>query len=702
MLKLQYIGKHLQQRLFRSASNGRNGHLRAITLVPLLVGTVILLSVGTLRANDSLTYLKSLKIEELLDIEITSVSKKSEKLADAPAAVFVISADDIRRAGARSIPEALRLAPGIQVSQIDASKWAISSRGFNDIFSNKLLVLVDGRSVYTPMFSGVLWDAQDILMADIDRIEIIRGPGAALWGANAVNGVINIITKSAKETQDSLVSIGAGSHEAYNVGARYGNKLDQDGAFRIYAKGFKRGTYEKADGQDANDQWDSARSGFRMDLDLNPRDAVMFQGDIYEGTEDQMITSLGTLTMPSPDPQKSTADFFGGDFLTRWNRELTDTSNFSLQFYYDHSDRDQVILKEIRNTVDLDFQHRFQFTGRQEVIWGLGYRLTWDDTEAGPRISMNPESRSDRLYSAFLQDEVTLQPDKWWLTLGSKFEHNDYTGFELQPSMRLRWKPKPRQIAWAAISRAVRTPARSEHDVRYNVEVGSTAVSYPPYSIPTLTTNFGDDDFKSEELTAYELGYRWQPKSSLSFDLATFYNQYDNLRTGEPDTAAIRLEDEPPPPHILIPIFMDNKMKGETYGFEWLAVWRPLTFWKLTAGYTYLQMDLRTDSDSLDTAADDAEGDSPANQIQLCSNLDLPKGWSLDAELYYVDKLSKMDIPAYTRLDLRVGWQPTANWELSLNAENLLDDRHPEFGESYDFQPSQIPRQIYGQIILRY
>jgi iron complex outermembrane receptor protein len=361
---------------FRADPNGHTRRLRPILLAALAICTVIRLSVGSAQANDSLTYLKSLKIEDLLDTEVTSVSKKSEKLADAPAAVFVITADDIRRAGARSIPEALRMAPGIQVSQIDANKWAVTSRGFNDLFSNKLLVLMDGRSVYTPMFSGVLWDAQDTLLEDIDRIEVIRGPGATMWGANAVNGVINIITKSAQQTQGTLATVGTGSHEPYNAAARYGDQLGKDGAFRIYAKGFERGPYVHDDGNEANDEWDSLRSGFRMDLDLNARDSVTFQGDIYKGAEDQTLSLPDTLTAPSEGPRRYSADFSGGNLMTRFRRAYGDRSDFSLQLYYDRTERDQVVLEEIRDTLDLDFQHRFQLTDHQEVVWGLGYRLT--------------------------------------------------------------------------------------------------------------------------------------------------------------------------------------------------------------------------------------------------------------------------------------------------------------------------------------
>jgi len=650
-------------------------------------------------ADEKLDYLKSLKIEDLLNTEVTSVSKKPEKLADAPAAIFVITAEDIRRTGVRTIAEALRMAPGIQVARMDANKWAVSARGFNDTFSNKLLVLIDGRSVYTPLFSGVFWDVQDTMIEDIDRIEVIRGPGATLWGANAVNGVINIITKSAQKTQGALVSVGTGSHEPFNAAVRYGDQLGPDGAWRLYAKGFRRGDYVNGDGDDASDAWDAMRGGFRLDMDLNARDALMVQGDIYQGNEDQTLDLPETLSTPAAGPQPYSADFSGADILARWRRFDGDKSDFTLQFYYDHTERRQFVLQGIIDTVDLDFQHRFQLSARQEMSWGLGYRYTQDDIQSGDSISMIPDSRYDQLFSAFVQDEIVLQPDKWWLTMGSKLEHNDYTGVEIQPSVRLRWKPTGVQTAWAAASRAVRTPSRTDHDLRSNRDV----VVVPGIPFPTTYQNviFGDDNFESEELLAFELGHRWQPDTRLSFDTATFYNQYDNLRTLELNSAAAYAEMNPTP-HIVVPYYWDNQMEGETFGVELVASWQPLDFWKLTAGYAWMQMLLRIDAGSQDSMAEDQAGFSPMNQIQLRSALDLSHGWSFDTELYYVDELEAMNVPAYTRVDLRVGWQPSAQWEFSLNIENLLDDRHAEFGDRTDIVASQIPRQIYGQITWRY
>ncbi len=681
---------------------GRWARLRTATGVTLVCIFAVFSKAGTPLADNSLTYLKSLGIEDLLEAEVTSVSKKSERLADTAAAAFVITADDIRRSGARTIAEALRMAPGIQVSRVDASKWTVTSRGFNDTFSNKLLVLMDGRSIYTPLFSGVFWDVQDTLMEDIDRIEVIRGPGATMWGANAVNGVINIITKSAQETQGALVTTGAGSH-AYAAAVRYGQQMGADGAWRFYAKSYNRSNFDAAEGDKGDDKWEALRGGFRMDLDISAQDAITLQGDMYKDNKSQVFDLPETLAVPYRGPRPYPSDVFGADLLARWRRAYGDSTDITVQIYYDRTERSEYVLEEIRDTIDFDFQHRFQLTARQEVVWGLGYRHTQDDTQAGHGVSMTPADRADQLFSAFLQDEITLQKDKWWLTLGSKFEHNDYSGYEMQPSMRLRWKPGPQQTAWATVSRAVRTPSRGEHDFRSDQSVQTFTLPVPPYTTITyLESYFGNADFKAEELQAYELGYRWQPHLRFSLDIAAFYNKYDNLRTIEPTPGAAFWETDPGPPHMVVPAYIANKMEGETYGLELVTIWQPLPFWKLTAGYSWLQMLLRTDADASDTGAEKEAGYSPASQIQLRSSLDLPQAWSLDMELYYMNELSGMDIPAHTRLDLRLGWQPGADWELSLGVENLLDDRHLEFGERNNIIPSQIPRQIYGRITWRY
>ncbi len=500
-------------------------------------------------ADDSLEYLKSLSIEELLQTEVTSVSKKSEQLFDTAAAVFVITEEDIKRAGVRTIPDALRMVPGLQVAHINGSTFAITARGFNEWFSNKLLVLVDGRSVYTPLFSGVYWDVQDTVLEDIDRIEVIRGPGATMWGANAVNGVINIITKHSKETQGGMIVAGAGTIEKPLLTARYGGKAGHDGTYRVYAKGVKRDSFDQPDGIDGSDEWENVRAGFRMDLPLSPRDNLTVQGESYAGENEFDLRLSGFLTPPFTRQSHEEQDYKGGHLITTWQRQISSLSDIEVKCYYDYSFRDQIVIEERRDTINLDFKHHLKLPPNHEVVWGLGYRWTEDDTDRSTNLWMDPDSRSDQVWSAFVQDDIMLYPDKVWLTLGSKFEHNDYSGFELQPNARLRWKPTPKHTVWGSVSRAVRTPSRSDHDIRVNL--ASIDIPFAGLTVLRIT---GDEDFDSEELTAYEAGARWQTNENLSFDLAVFYNVYDNLRIVETGTPFV--ETSPTTIYTVIPQIM--------------------------------------------------------------------------------------------------------------------------------------------------
>lgn len=644
--------------------------------------------------DSQIDYLKSLSIEDLLDTEVTSVSKRSEQLLDAASAVFVITQEDIKRTGAKSIPEALRMVPGLQVARIDANKWAVSSRGFNDRFSNKLLVLMDGRSVYSPLFSGVHWDVQDTLLEDVDRIEVIRGPGATLWGANAVNGVINIITKPARETQGGLVSVGAGTYEKATGEARYGGRIADDTFFRLYAKGFDNGDFETATGEPANDAWNQVRSGFRLDSKLNDRDDITIQGDIYQGNENETITLADFMDASISRTIDSEVDLNGGNILTRWHQQTSEASDFDLQIYYDHSYREGGFLRDYQDTIDIDWHQRWQAIPRHEVVWGLGYRFTRDDTIGTMTTSFDPEDRQESLFSAFIQDDVMLMIDRLWLTLGSKFEHNDHSGFEVQPSARLRWKPIHNHTLWTAVSRAVRTPSRSDVDVTANI-----SSSYDPYGNVVVRV-LGDDDFESEEMTAYEAGYRWESTRSLSLDVAAFYNVYENLRTVEMGNPFF--EFSPEPPHMVLPLSIDNKMDADTYGMEALATWQPLGYWRLSVGYGWLNIQVHPDQGSTDPYADDYDGHDPRQQVQVRSYLDLPLNLSLDTELYYVDSLPSFAIPSYTRLDLRLGWEPSERWSVSLNAENLLDGSHPEFDDLTVAHASEVPRAFYGKVTWRF
>ncbi|MDB6121346.1 MAG: ligand-gated TonB-dependent outer rane channel [Pedosphaera sp.] len=645
-------------------------------------------------------------LEELLNTPVSIVVGHQEKLSQSAAAVSVITEEDIRRSGATSIPEALRLVPGLDVARVDSHQWAISARGFNDVFANKLLVLQDGRSLYTPLFSGVFWDVQDTLMEDIDHIEVIRGPGAAVWGANAVNGVINIITKNAKDTQGILITGGGGTEERGFGGFRYGGQLGQDVYFRVYAKYFNRDDSAFPNGSDARDAWQMGQGGFRIDWDTLERtqNLLTLQGDIYGGRASQIFNTYDPSNPPSY-ARTVQQDFRlgGGNLLGRWTHEFSDTSELKLQMYYDRTERNTVIFMENQDTYDLDLKHHFELGERNVVLWGAGYRIVADKIGNSASISLNPDNRRTQLFSAFVQDEITLVEKRLKLTLGAKFEHNDFTGFEFQPSGRLLWTPHDQHTLWASISRAVRTPSRAEEDVKLSNVIPPGGLF--PGSPTAVSTIYGNEQFKSEVLIAYELGYRVQPHANLSIDLTTFYNDYDDLRSVEFGPSPTQpLTAPPPPPGLFIPFHGDNKLYGETYGAELAATWQVTKRWRLTPAYTLLEMQLHRQPGSTDTTSEADEGRSPQQQFSLRSSLDLPQGFSVDATLRYVDRLPTLRISSYVELDVRLGWHSkNNNLEVAIVGQNLLAEQHAEFAPSFiNTQQTEVQRGVYGKVTMRF
>jgi len=639
-------------------------------------------------AEDAVQDFTGFTIEELMNVEIVSVSKKPEKLSDVAAAVFVITQDDIRRSGATSIPEALRLAPGVHVARITSTDWAINIRGLNDRFANNLLVLIDGRSVYTPVFSGVFWDIQDTVLEDIDRIEVIRGPGATLWGVNAVNGVINIITKKAKKTQGWQVSALGGDEEG-NGSVRYGGVSGEGIHYRAYAKYFNRGKLAGIieDDPDVNStsDWQSGRLGFRMDWDpgkisgADPRDSLTLQGEAYKNEYDTNIDRV-SLSPPYSIVESDTSEASGGHLLGRWQHKISATSNTILQFYYDHAEKDYDPGSGRVETLDLDFQHRFNFFERQDIVWGLGYRFISDKFDNTLDITMDPERLDQDLVSAFVQDEIQLLPDRLFLIVGSKFEHNDFTGLEVQPSIRMMWTPEKRHSIWGAISRAMRMPSRLEHDVR--------AISpFEPQPIGTL----GNNNLDSEELTAYELGYRVQPRSNLLLDTAVFYYDYDKLiglKSGEtfPINGIF--------PTDVIPVLYDNNLEGEAYGLEVTADWKVIRQWRLMASYGYLYTKISGDDIELAEISESFNPKTnPRNQFSVRSLFDITKQIDFDLWLRYVGSLREINVSAYTTIDARLAWRPMENLELSVVGQNLFEEGHSEFSTL------KVERSIYGKVV---
>lgn len=638
-----------------------------------------------------------LSLEELMEIKITSVAKKPQKMYNAAAAIFVITQDDIRRSGVTSIPEALRMAPGLEVARIDANKWAITSRGFNGRFANKLLVLIDGRSVYTPLFSGVFWEMKDTMLEDVERIEVIRGPGATLWGANAVNGVINIITKQARETQGGLATASIGTEDRGSGSVRYGATVGDNAFFRVYAKYLNRDNAVFAGGSEADDDWNVTRGGFRLDWETSVNDSWTLQGDVYDGHDGQTV-ALPSLSSPYLESFAEDNEIGGGNLLTRWKRIFSKSSDMALQVYYDRTENKDSTLGEKRNTFDIDFQHRFILDERHEIMWGAGYRYSRDKIDNTFSVIYDPDSREDNLYSAFVQDDITLIKERLRLTLGAKFEHNDYTGSEFQPNARLLITPDQRHTAWAAVSRSVRTPSRAEHDVRINTETVPPDSASNPTSLPVLVTAQGDRNFESEELVAYELGYRVLATDKVFIDIATFYNVYDNLRTLE--TGSASLESSPTPMHLVLPSTTGNKMNGETYGVEFAADWRPLDWWRFQAAYSYLEIQLHLDEDSMDTISENAEGESPQNQFSLRSSMDLSGDTDLDLWIRYVDELPALNVESYVSLDARLSRKLRKDLVISIVGRNLLDSQRSEFGTPLFVStlPTEVERSVYGKI----
>jgi iron complex outermembrane receptor protein len=626
--------------------------------------------------------LKQLSLEQLMDIQVTSVARHPEKLLQAAASIQVITREEIRRSGASSIAEALRLADNLEVAQKNSHDWGISARGFNTALANKLLVMIDGRTVYTPLFSGVFWDVQDYLLEDIERIEVISGPGGTLWGANAVNGVINIITRSAADSQGLYTEAGGGNQLRGFAGARYGGTLAPDVNFRVYGKYFDRDDEVFPDGVRAGDGWHQGQTGFRLDSNVSSRDSLNLHGDFYEGHEGEDTGGA--------------AQTNGGNLVGHWTHVLSDESDASLQTYYDRTHLlDPIaayelstielapagILHDDLTTFDIDFQHRFVLDGRNHIVWGVGYRHTHDVVENAPALAFSPAVLNQSLFSAFLQDEISFAAD-WSLIFGSKLEHNDYTGYEVEPNVRLQWSIASDEALWSAISRAARTPSRIDRDL---------SEPAPPH----LVVLAGSSNYGTEYVTAYELGYRGAIGPGTTGSISTFYNSYNDVRS----TSFT--------PGSIVPLFFANNVEGHTYGLEVSATRPMLDFWTLHAGYNFLHEALHVKPGQYDFSAAQNETADPQQQASIRSSMDLPRRVQLDATLRWVDTLHINNgpalgtVPSYLELDARAGWHVTQQLELSVVGQNLLHEHHPEYGFPSPAR-EEIERSVFGKVAWQY
>src|SRR6266705_1247060 len=581
--------------------------------------------------------LADLSIEELGNIQVTSVSKHAERLLDAPAAIFVITGEDIRRSGATRLAEALRLAPNLEVARVSASSYAISARGFNNTVANKLLVLIDGRTVYTPLFSGVFWDTQDVMLEDVERIEVISGPGAALWGANAVNGVINVITRRASDTQGAYAYGHSGNLER-GYGARYGG-AEGNVSYRAYGRVFDIVNTSTANGTTANDGWSKGQVGFRTDWGTTANGFTL-QGDGYRGSLDQLNDQNSHIS--------------GANLLGRWNRDLAEGGSLRVQAYVDQTEREiPGILAEHLNIYDVEFQHGLRAIGAHALIWGGGYRYGNDRVTNSAVLAFLPAGRGLRWSNVFAQDEIALESNLR-LTLGGKFENNYYTGTDFLPSARLAWKPRPERLVWGAVSRAIRAPSRIDRDLFVPARTG-------PPAMPALD---GGPDFVSEVVKVFEVGYRAQPSPHATYSISLFHNIYDKLRSVEPIPGGDTV--------------LGNKMEGTGDGIEAWGNYQAAKNWRLSAGGFFLRQRLRLKPDSGDTNVSLA-GNDPKRQFVLRSSLDLPNRTELDVGIRYVAALPNPSVPAYTAMDVRFAWRLRRELELSVVGQNLLDSGHTEF-----------------------
>jgi iron complex outermembrane recepter protein len=670
--------------------NGRRKWPVATTSGGIVV--ILLLTLPVLRAQNQVPDLADRSLEDLMNVEVTSVSKKEQKLARTAAAVFVITQEDIQRSGATNIPDVLRMVPGVNVAQINANTWAISARGLNGEFSNELLVMVDGRNVYVPTFGGVFWEVVNIPLISIEKIEVIRGPGASVWGANAVNGVINIITKNASETRGVTVEAGAGNLAQGFGTAEYGGSLPKVGDYRVYTKYLNEDHLPNSTGQDGGDGWHLLQEGFRTDSTLSNKDTLMVQGDIYGGREGDPSTFLSSVTSPAPVKIDAQTDLSGGSLQSVWNHAYGADSSTKLMFSYDAYVRDDV-LREGRKTFSADFQHNLGWGERQQFVWGLGYRYSSSHSDGDLTASLNPANLSTQLFSGFLQDEIAVIPDRVYLTVGAKVEHNYYTGFGVMPSARIAYEPSDRRMFWAAISRALRTPAETDAAIRLNF-AGFPAPNGPPVLVGLV----GNPHFKDEGLTAYEAGYRTTVGKRLSIDLAVYYNNYDDQQTIEP--AAPFLEATPPPVHLVLPTTYQNLMHGETHGLEIAVNWKLTKRWTVSPGYDFERIHMHTSATSQDTVSGpETEGNDPHHQAQSRSHVDLSERVAWDTSVYFVDRLVSQNVPSYTRLDTGLSWKWKEGISVSVFGQNLLKDHHLEFIDSSGAELSTlIKRGAYAKV----
>ncbi|MCA9726722.1 MAG: TonB-dependent receptor [Candidatus Eisenbacteria bacterium] len=662
-----------------------------VPLLSLIATTIPSVILGSRSTDD----LASLSLAELLQVEITTVARQATQLSDAPAAVYVLRQEDIVRSGYTTIPDLLRLVPGLQVGQIDASRWSVTSRGFGGRFARNLLVLVDGRSVYTPLFSGVYWEVQDLMLEDIERIEVIRGPGATLWGSNAVNGVINIVTRDAQDTQGTFVQGSAGTEESGAVQARYGGALGPSAHYRVYGKFFDRTHTVSRTGTETHDGWDVVRGGFRGDWALRATDVLSFQGGIYGGSQG-VHYGLPSTAAPYVEQVVDESRLEGGHLMATWDHTMSPSSDLALQVYFDRGIRSDDYWGALRTAFDVDFQHRFAVLPRAGLIWGAGYRHT-DLRFLASRWVTVDSGGSDfghGLASAFVQSEVKIVPRRLGVTIGGKVERQDRTS--LQPNARILWTPSEVHTVWGSVSSPVRTPSESEHHISTWLQAIPPGTEKNPGTIPLLVYSVGDEGLKDERTVAWEGGYRVQPSATFFVDLALYHNELHDLRGAVPEDPIVR---QSPEPVVILPLRLINVSNGTTNGAELATEWQPRPEIRLRTGYTWLNA-RNSHAGSSETSLFDEFASIPRHQVFVHGMFDVGRTIDLDAIVRYVDAIESLKTSAYTLLDLRIGWWARPTVELSAAGRNL-GKIHTEFPFELDSYSSKIEPGFYAAVTYR-
>ena len=635
--------------------------------------------------------LLDLSLEQLMNIQVRSVSKKAQRLSRTAAAVFVLNTEDIRRSGATNLPDLLRLVPGVQVARLDANAWAVSIRGFNARYSNKVLVLVDGRTAYAPDFGGVFWDQQDLPLENIERIEVIRGPGGTAWGANAVNGVINITTMDSRARSGALLSLTGGSEPAGAALFEYAAPVPTRGAYRIFGRFTDTADWRLADRTSAGDGWHRGHGGFRSDWQLTGRDSLTVQGDLFHNGAGQRRWSAYALGLPFQSVISQSIEVNGGNLLARWSRTFSDVSSLQVQAYYDRFSRADLGVVESIDTLDTDFQFRLPLGTRHDVVWGGGYRVTRSGANVpNPSLFWGPY-RTDPLYSFFAQDEISIG-QRFSVSLGSRLEHNAYTGLEYEPSLRFAWAATPHQTFWASASRAIRQPSRLETSV--DVELGRFPVQPGMTAIVRLS---GNRNLQAEELREVEIGYRSQLTGSFSLDITGFtgwyrHLQWTTLSAPQPISAA----------EIVMAAAFKNIDHGWTYGAELAATWEATSRWRISPGYAFAGLATAPDRVFAEPRTPQPGLQPAKHVVHLRSLVDLTRNTEFDLSLYRTTRLPDAGISGYTRLDARISRRFAESTEASIVGQNLLEPRHLEFLDHAGILSSEVPRSIYGKLTWRF